>query len=62
VVTPTTVGIPPQRRRGLGGAGVSVAAWAVGQVVVLAVVGEDGDPMDTPRGRLQQSVKEVKDA
>ena len=56
------MGIPPQRRRGPGGAGASVVAWAVGQVVVLVVVGEDGDPMDTPRGSLQQSVKEVKDA
>lgn len=28
--------------------------------MVLAVVGEDGDPMDTLGGRLQESVKEVR--
>jgi hypothetical protein len=56
------MGIPTQRRRGPGGAGASVVVWAVGQVVVLVVVREDRDPTDTARGRLQQSVKEVKDA
>lgn len=56
------MGMPLQRRRGPGGAGASVVAWAVDQVVVLVVVGEDGDLMDTARGRLRQSVKEVKDA
>ena len=56
------MGMPLQRRRGPGGAGASVVAWAAGQVVVLAVVGEDGDLVATPRGRLQQSAKEVKDA